>query len=88
MDRREFLKASALVTAALATSDLAQANEILQDIPPHHGGGQEGAVLVKKKTCPPSQAGTPNNLKVMKTKTKLFVGAQNYKNISITQKKV
>ena len=49
MDRREFLKASALVTAALATSDLAQANEILQDIPPHHGGGQEGAVEDKKR---------------------------------------
>lgn len=44
MDRREFLKRSALISAALATSDLTQANEILENIPPHHEGGQEGAV--------------------------------------------
>ncbi len=49
MDRREFLKASALVSAALATNDIAQASDIL--LP--HSDKNEGQDTVE--TAPPSE---------------------------------
>lgn len=46
MDRRQFLKASALVSAALATNDFAQANEILSPLSESSQGEEENLPLL------------------------------------------
>ena len=45
MDRREFLKASALVSAALATSDFAEANDLLGIDSEHPADGESNSLL-------------------------------------------
>ena len=54
MDRREFLKRSALLSAALATSDIAQASDILQPYSGHPEGKNQDAA---EEALPHEEAG-------------------------------